>query len=100
MTVMSLDEVKNLPPLSDEEKKIIQNAHPTPTDDCPAMTRDELNQFHPWYDRNKQSISFDMDISVINYFRNLSVDTDVPYLELMKMFLTECAHEKKRPVFK
>ena len=99
MTVMSLDDLNNLPPITEEEARIIENARPQPSDDCPEMTDAELSQFRPWYDRNKQSITLDMDISIINYFKRLAVETSVSYQDLMKMFLTQCAREKKKPLF-
>ena len=52
MTIMTLDELKNLPPLTEVEKNTIRNARATPTDDCPAMTSEELKEFQPWYAKN------------------------------------------------
>ena len=100
MTVMSLDDVSNMPPLTEDDIRTIRDAKPVPTDDCPAMTSDELKQFRPWYDRQKQPISIDIDVAVVNYFKRLAVDAGVSYQELMKMFLTECAHKKEKPVFR
>lgn len=45
MTVMSLDEIKKLPPLTESELNIINNASPTPSDDCPQISEEELKQF-------------------------------------------------------
>ena len=69
------------------------------SDDCPAMSEEELQQFHPWYDREKQTVTINIDIDIANYFKRLSADTGVSYQELMKMFLTQCAKEEKRPIF-
>ena len=99
MTVMSLDDIRNLPPVTDEEAKIIENARPLPSDDCPEMMDSELSQFRPWYDREKQKVTLDIDVSVISYFKGLSAETSVSYQELMKMFLTQCVREKKKPFF-
>lgn len=47
---MTLDDIKQLPPLTDDDKKIIQNAKPLPTEDCPIQTQEQLKQFRPWYE--------------------------------------------------
>ncbi len=52
MMVMSLDELESLPPLTDEELKIIATAKPTPDADCPAMSEEELQTFKPWYKKD------------------------------------------------
>ena len=36
---MTIEEVKAMPPLSDEEKKIINEANPVESDDCPSCQR-------------------------------------------------------------
>ena len=50
MTTMTLDDLQNLPPLTDKEKQIIKNARPIPDDDCPVQTKEELSEFKPWYE--------------------------------------------------
>lgn len=99
MMVMSFDELKKLPPLTEDDIRIIENARPLPSDDCPELSESELKQFRPWYDREKQPVTIDIDISIINYYKRLSVDTGVPYQDLMNMFLVQCAKEEKKPVF-
>ena len=99
MTVMSLDELKKLPPLTDEEKQLINKAKAVPSDDCPEMNEKELKEFSPWYDRKKYPITIDIDVSIIAYFKKLSSETGVSYQDLMILFLSQCANEKKRPVF-
>ena len=99
MMVMSFDELKRLPPLTEEELTIIENAKPLPSEDCPEMTCEELRQFHPWYDRDKQKITLDIDVDVVRYVKMLSVETGISYQDLMKMFLVQCAKEEMKPVF-
>ena len=99
MMVMSFDDLAKLPPLTEEEIKIIENARPLPSDDCPELNEEELQQFHPWYDREKQLITINIDIDIVNYYKRLSADTGVSYQDLMKMFLAQCAKEGKKPVF-
>ena len=53
--VMTLDDLKKLPPLTEDERNIIEKAKPTPTDDCPAMTTEELKEFKPY--RGKKTVT-------------------------------------------
>lgn len=99
ITTMTLDDLKNLPPLTQEEKKVIKNARPTPSDDCPAMTADELKEFKPWYAKSKKPVTINLDTRAIIYFKELAEETGVGYQNLMNMYLVQCAKEKKRPVF-
>ena len=98
-TTMTLDDVKKLPPLTEEEKQIIRNAKPTPTADCPAMTAEELKQFRPWYEKNKHPVTIDLDDRAESYFKELALDTGISYQNLINLYLVQCAKEKKRPVF-
>ena len=93
------DELIKLPPLTEEEIKIIENARPLPSEDCPEMNYDELRQFRPWYDREKKTVTLDIDVDVVSYFKMLSVETGVSYQELMKMFLVQCAKAEMKPAF-
>lgn len=49
MKTMTLDEIMKVP-LSEEDKRIINNAKPVITNDCPEMTDEQLKQFKPWYE--------------------------------------------------
>ncbi|MBR6347819.1 MAG: hypothetical protein IKR80_02580, partial [Spirochaetales bacterium] len=44
---MTLDDIRNLPPLSSEDKKRISKALANPDKDCPAQTPEQLKQFRP-----------------------------------------------------
>ena len=44
---MTLDDIRNLPPLSYEDKKRIGKALANPDNDCPAQTPEQLKQFKP-----------------------------------------------------
>ena len=99
MTTMTLDELKNLPPLSEEEKAIIRNAKPTPTDDCPAMTESELKGFRPWYAKNKRTVTINLDGWAIDYFKSLAKETGIAYQNLINLYLVQCAKEKKKLKF-
>ena len=68
MTTMTLDEIKNLPPLTESEKQLIRNARATPSEDCPAMTEEELKEFRPWYAKNKRTVTINLDNNAVEYF--------------------------------
>ena len=96
---MTLDDLKNLPPLTDEEIKTLEEASPTPTEDCPAMSREELKEFRPWTKKCKKPVTINLDSKVITYFKGLSDETGVPYQILMNLYLLQCTEERMRPVF-
>lgn len=50
MKTMTLDEVKKLPPLTEEEINAAINFKNTDFSDCPKMTEAELKEFKPWYE--------------------------------------------------
>ena len=97
--IMTSDELKAMPPLSKEEKAIIDRAVPTPDEECPEMSKKELKQFQPWYSGQKKVISINIDVGVIEYFKALSSETGVPYQTLINMYLIQCKEERKRPIF-
>ena len=48
MKTMTLDEVKNLPPLTEERLNEIKHFQNTDFSDCPKQTKEELKQFRPY----------------------------------------------------
>lgn len=69
---INIEEVKAMPPLSDEEKRIIREAAPVESDDCPFMSEKELEGFkhwskvHPeWYKPTKSRITIMIDNDVL-----------------------------------
>lgn len=85
--------------MTEAEKRIIHNAKVTPTEDCPAMTDEELKEFRPWYAKNKKAITINLDNGAILYFKGLAEETGISYQNLINLFLVQCAKEKKKPVF-
>lgn len=95
MTTMSLDELKALPPLSEKDKAIIRNAKPTPTEDCPAMTVEELKEFKPWYSTGKKAVTINLDNGVLSYFKDMARSTGIGYQSLINLYLVQCAKDKR-----
>ena len=50
IVTMTLDEVRKLPPISEERKKEMDAFVNIDFSDCPKMTKEELKQFRPWYE--------------------------------------------------
>lgn len=98
MTVMNLDDIRNLPPLSSEDWNILNSARPLVSDDCPEMSPEQLKDFRPWYDRQKQSVTLDIDVTVLNFYKHLASENGIPYQELMKLYLSQYANENKKPI--
>ena len=96
--IITSDELDKLPPLTEQELNIINNAKPTPTENCPAMTAEELKEFRPCHSSRK-TISINIDVAALEYFKSLSAECGVPYQTLINMYLIQCKDEKKKPVF-
>ena len=48
----------------------------------------------------KQQISIRIHKETIDYFKSIADDTGIPYQNLMDLYLTECAHQHKKPTIK
>ncbi|MDR0519689.1 MAG: BrnA antitoxin family protein [Clostridiales Family XIII bacterium] len=63
--------------------------------------REEYNFSHARRGRlagsGKQQITIRIAADAIKYFKELSVQTGVPYQTLMNFYLLDCAKKKKRP---
>jgi len=49
--------------------------------------------------RLKQQITIRLETEVIQYFKVLSVETGIPYQNLINLYLRECANESRKPAF-
>ena len=63
--------------------------------DCPPQTEEDLKQFVRV--GNKKHVTIYLDNVVIDYFKNLSRETDIPYQTLINMYLRHCADENIKP---
>ena len=52
---------------------------------------------NPYAKKLKKQITINIDEMTIDYFKNLSVETNIPYQTLMNLYLSDCAAQKKRP---
>ena len=46
--------------------------------------------------KRKRQISISLNVSVIDYFKNMSEKTGVPYQTLINMYLVDCVQNEKQ----
>ncbi|MDE6677359.1 MAG: BrnA antitoxin family protein [Clostridia bacterium] len=52
---------------------------------------------NPYVKKLKKQITINLDNDTIDYFKNLSQSTGIPYQTLINLFLADCAKNKKKP---
>ena len=55
---------------------------------------------NPFVKKLKKQITIRLGVDVLEYFKDLSLETGIPYQNLINMYLRDCANSKKRPVLK
>lgn len=55
------------------------------------------SQKNPYSKKLKKQISIRINVDTINYFKDLSNETGIPYQKLMNYFLTDCAAKHLKP---
>ncbi len=51
---------------------------------------------NPYAKQLKQQITIRLDIDVVEYFRNMSEELDIPYQKLINMYLKDCIQEHRK----
>lgn len=51
---------------------------------------------NPYVKKNKANITIRLDEDVLDYFKSLSKDLDIPYQTLINSFLKDCAKNKRQ----
>lgn len=61
--------------------------------------RDEYDfstaQRNPYAKKLRKPITIQIDVSTIDYFKNLASSTGMPYQNLINLYLAQCAEEHK-----
>ena len=52
---------------------------------------------NPYLSQLKKPITIRIENETINYFKELSSETGIPYQTLMNLYLSQCAKEHRRP---
>ena len=76
---MTLEEIENLPPLTEDRLNEIKAFQNTDFSDCPKQTKEELKQFRPYYElhtksqkRKKHTVQVSIDSDIVE---SLQVET-------------------------
>ena len=51
---------------------------------------------NPYAKKLKKSVTINLNINVIDYFKNMANGTGIPYQTLINMYLEECVTENKK----
>ena len=51
---------------------------------------------NPYARRLKQQVTMRLDRDTIKYFKNLSVETGIPYQTMINLYLRDCAASRKK----
>ena len=51
---------------------------------------------NPYAKKLKKSVTMNLNINVIDYFKNMANGTGIPYQTLINMYLEECVTENKK----
>ena len=52
---------------------------------------------NPYAKYLKKQISLRVEVDTIKYFKKLADETGIPYQNLINLYLTDCAHQNKKP---
>ena len=52
---------------------------------------------NPYAKRLKKQITINIDNDTIEYFKQLSVESGIPYQTLINIYLTDCAKNRRKP---
>ncbi len=54
---------------------------------------------NPYAGKTKRQVTININTDTIDYFKEMSSETGIPYQVLINMFLDECVKEKKKIQF-
>lgn len=52
---------------------------------------------NPYADKSKKQITINIEVTTIDYFKNMAKKTGIPYQTLINLYLSDCATQKKQP---
>ena len=55
---------------------------------------------NPYAKKLKRQITIRLGVDVLQYFKDLSKETGIPYQNLINLYLRDCVVSEKRPVLK
>ena len=54
---------------------------------------------NPYAGKVKRQVTININVSTIEYFKEMSAETGIPYQALINLYLDECVKEKKKIQF-
>lgn len=54
---------------------------------------------NPYLKKEKQQVTMNVNITTIDYFKNLAAESGIPYQTLINLYLDECVSQKKKLQF-
>jgi predicted DNA binding CopG/RHH family protein len=55
---------------------------------------------NPYAKHLKKAVTLRLNTDAISYFKALATETGIPYQNLINLYLTECAHSRKKLALK
>ena len=55
---------------------------------------------NPYVKKLKKQVTIRLESETIEYFKQLALETDIPYQKLINLFLRDCAQNKLKPSIK
>ena len=52
---------------------------------------------NPYVKKLKKPVTIRLEKEVIDYFKQVAAEVDIPYQKLINLFLYDCAKKKKKP---
>jgi predicted DNA binding CopG/RHH family protein len=52
---------------------------------------------NPYIKKLKKQVTIRLENDIIDYFKTIAADADIPYQKLINLFLRDCAENRKRP---
>ena len=61
----------------------------------------KMKEIKPAYLKKlKQQVTIKLDREVVEYFKKIATETDIPYQTLINLYLKDCSVNKKKPSLK
>ena len=93
MHAITLDEVRNLPPLTSEEIESVIEFNNTDFSDCPKQTKYELSKFRPWHEVHNQKsnagkidVNIKIDSDVLAWYQSIGNDYQTKINDVLRMY--------------
>ena len=55
---------------------------------------------NPYPSMRKKAVGINLSPAVIDYFKNISIESGIPYQKLIDLYLLDCVRTKKKPSIK